>query len=70
MNYNKLTKKELIKKIELLENVEIGIQVIAGRKTIIIDPDRKIKNMACIVTNQSFDNKEHIMFTVKTGILE
>ena len=70
MNYNSLTKKQLIERIKLLENVEIGIQIIPERKAIIIDPDRKIKNMACIVINQSFDNIKHIMFTFKTGILE
>ena len=44
MNYNKLTKKELIERLELLENAVIGVQVIHDANAIIITPDPEIKN--------------------------
>ena len=70
MNYKKLTKKELIERLELLGNAEIGVQVIHDANAIMITPDPKIKNMVCSVHNQQLSNINNLLFQVKINIVD
>lgn len=64
--YYEMTKEDLIKRIELLENMEIGIEIIQEHEIVILHPDKKISNICLMVNNSQFSNKEHLMFTVKS----
>lgn len=65
-DYSDMTKPALIARLKQYESIELGFEVFPEDKTVIIHPDKKIPGMVCCLTNTSFDNEKHIMFTLKT----
>lgn len=64
MIYEEMTQKELIHRIKLLENMEIGVQWIPEIGSILIEPDKRTPWLRGFVANKLISNKEQIMFTV------